>query len=176
MYITINDVIGEKRIDLSYPIRSNKKIAVISMLSDNVQYWLQRSIEALLKTGKKIALNKGVYTDKKLNTLIETELGVQMIDSREDVLRTNKMEKVTKFTISLKELDNSDNLEDGKPSNTLFTYYVTGPEHSMHFDPRTPQYKKLKSGMINSLALKIMDQNNNIITDGPRTTVVFHIQ
>ena len=44
MYITINDVIGEKRIDLSYPICSNKEalegprskeIAVIAMLSDN---------------------------------------------------------------------------------------------------------------------------------------------
>ena len=26
---------------------------------------------------------------------------------------------------NLDELDNSDNLEDGKHSNTLFTYYVT---------------------------------------------------
>ena len=53
MYITINDIIGEKRIDLSYPIKG-KDIAVVSMLSDNVQYWLQGSIEVLLKTGKKI--------------------------------------------------------------------------------------------------------------------------
>ena len=86
------------------------------------------------------------------------------------------MEKVTKLTISLNELDNSDNLEDGIPSNTLFTYYVNGPEYSMHFEARTPQYKKLKNGMINTLSLKIMDQANNIITDGPGTTVVLHIQ
>ena len=50
MYITINDIIGEKRIDLSYPIHSFKQrkevpegprsaeIAVITMFSDNVQY------------------------------------------------------------------------------------------------------------------------------------------
>ena len=38
MYVTINDVIGEKRINLSYPIHSNKEVAVITMLSDNVQY------------------------------------------------------------------------------------------------------------------------------------------
>ena len=38
MYITINDLIGEKRIDLSYPIHSNKEDAVIIMLSDNIQY------------------------------------------------------------------------------------------------------------------------------------------
>ena len=48
MYITINDIIGEKRIDLSYPIRSGREslgtcsaeVAVVSMFSDNVQYWL----------------------------------------------------------------------------------------------------------------------------------------
>ena len=93
--------------------------------------------------------------DKELNSLIGMELRVQMIDSHEDVLRTNKLEKVMKLTISLNELDNSNNLEDGRPSNTLFTYYVTGPEYSTHFEPHTPQYKKLKSGMINTLELKI---------------------
>ena len=41
MCITINDVIGEKRIVLSYPIHSlkhRKEVAVITMFSDNVQY------------------------------------------------------------------------------------------------------------------------------------------
>ena len=46
----------------------------------------------------------------------------------------------------------------------------------MHFEPVTPQYKKLKNGTIISLSLKITDQNNNIITDGPGMTVVLHIQ
>ena len=78
--------------------------------------------------------------DKELDSLIGTKLKLQMLDSRNDVLRTNKLEKVTKMTISLNELDNSDNLENGRPSNTLFTYYVTSPEHFTHFEPRTPQY------------------------------------
>ena len=130
----------------------------------------------LLKISKKIALNKGVYMDKELNSLIGMELRVQMIDSGEDVLRTNKLEKVMKLTISLKELNNSDNLKHGKLSNTLFTYYVTGPEYSTHFEPHTPQYKKHKNGEIVSLSLKIMDENNYIITDGPGATVVLHIQ
>ena len=41
MYITINNIKGEKRIDLSYSIQnfdSDKEITVIRMLSDNVQY------------------------------------------------------------------------------------------------------------------------------------------
>ena len=80
------------------------------------------------------------------------------------------------MVISLNELDNSDNLENGRPSNTLFTYYVTGPEYSVHFEPVTPQYKVLKNGMITSLTLKITDQAGNIITNGPGKTVVLHIK
>ena len=79
------------------------------------------SIEVLLKTCKKIVLNKGVYTDKELNSMIGMELKSQMLGSHNDVLRTNKLEKVTKIVISLNKLDNSNNLEDGRPSNTLFT-------------------------------------------------------
>ena len=90
------------------------------MLSNNVQYWLQGSIQVLLKMGKKIVLNKAVYMDKELNALIGLELRSLMLDSREDVLRTNKLENVKKMAISLNELDNSNNLEDGHPSNTLF--------------------------------------------------------
>ena len=62
------------------------------MLSNNSQIFLQKSVEVLLNTGKKIVLNKGVYTDKELDSLIGTELKSQMLDSRNDVLRTNKLE------------------------------------------------------------------------------------
>ena len=82
----------------------------------------------------------------------------------------------TRITISLNELDNSDNLEDGRPSNTLFTYFVTGLEHFTRLEPQSPQYKKLKNNTITSLTLAITDQNNDIITDGPEVTVVLHIQ
>ena len=175
MYITINDVKGGKMIDLSYPIHSKKEIAVVSMHISNSQILLHRSIEVLLKTGKKIVLNKGVYTDKELNSLIGTELKSQMLDSHNDIQRTNKLVNGTKITISLNKLDNSDNLEDGKPSSTLFMYFVTSPECFTHFEPQSPQYKKLKNDTITSLTLAITDQNNDIITDGPEVTVVLHI-
>ena len=113
--------------------------------------------------------------DKELNAIIRPELK-SGIESCDYVLRTNKLENVTEMAISLKELDNSDNLEDGRPSNTLFTYYVTGPEYSTHFEPHTPQYKKLKNGTIASLTLTITDQAGSIITNGPGTTVVLHIR
>ena len=46
MYIMKNNVIGEKMIDLSYPIKG-KDIAVIRMLSDNVQYQIQQILKLL---------------------------------------------------------------------------------------------------------------------------------
>ena len=74
MYITINDIKGEKTIDLSYPIHSKKETAAVSMHIINSQILLHRSIEVLSITGKKIVLNKGVYMDKELNSLIGMEL------------------------------------------------------------------------------------------------------
>ena len=143
MYITINDVIGEKMIDLSYPIYPNagrgeakKEIAVVSMLSNNAQILLQKSMEVLLYMVKKIVLNKGVYTDKELDSLMGMELKSQMLVSHDEILRTNKLKKIMKVAISLNELDNSDNLEDGRPSDTLFTHYVTSPEDFTRFEPR----------------------------------------
>ena len=171
MYIMINDIKGEKTIDLSYPIHSKKEIAVVSM-----HIMLHRSIEVLSITGKKIVLNKGVYTDHELNSLIGMELKSQMLDSRNDIKRTNKLVNGTKITISLNKLNNSDNLEDGRPSNTLFTYFVTSLEYFTHFEHQSPQYKQLKNDTITSLTLAITDQNNDIITDEPEVTVVLHIQ
>ena len=91
MYIMINDIKGEKTIDLSYPIHSKKEIAVVRMHIINPQILLHRSIEVLSVTGKKIVLNKEVYMDNELNSLIGMELKSQMLDSQNDIQRSNKL-------------------------------------------------------------------------------------
>ena len=92
------------------------------------------------------------------------------------IIKTNKLAKVIDMIFNLNELDNSGNLKDGRPSDALFTYYVSNSKDFTHFEPQTPQYKKLKGDQIVSLTLRITDQNNNVITDGPGTTVVLHIR
>ena len=87
----------------------------------------------------------------------------------------NKLKGITEMIINLDELDNTNNLKDGKPSNELLTYHVTSNEDFMHFKPHTPQYKALKNGEFTSLNLRITDQNN-VITDGPQVTVVLHLR
>ena len=58
----------------------------------------------------------------------------------------NKLKGITEITLNLDELDNSYNLKDGRPSNSLLTYYVTSNEDFMHFEPQNPSTKHLKTG------------------------------
>ena len=102
------------------------------------------------------------------------ELNKFLVDDQ--VTKTNKLKGITEMIINLGELNNSVNLKDGRPSNTVFTYHVTDDKDFTRFEPQTPQYKALKNGEFTSLTLRITDQNNNVITDGPQVTVVLHIR
>ena len=174
----INDIKDEKKIVLSYPIRNfspGKEIAVVSLFSKNVQYWVTGdNLKFELKTGKKVSLLKGMmYMDEELNAMIGLEYKSTMLHNNYTT-KKNKLCDVTEMVISLNELDNSDNLEDGRPSSTLFMYYVIDPKDFTNFGPVTPQYKKLKDGELTSLNLRITDQAGDIIAK-PGTTVLLHI-
>ena len=176
MYITINDIKGEKRIDLSYSIHSNnKEITVIIMLSDNIQYKVLK-LRSVMDSDSKKLIPSGTYADRELLSVLEgmVELNKFLVDDQ--VTKTNKLKGITEMIINLDELVNTNNLEDGRPSNSLLTYHMTSNEDFTSFEPQNPQYKKLKNEEFTSLTLRIMDQNNNIITDGPQVTVVLHIR
>ena len=176
MYITINDIKGQKRIDLSYSIDSDKEIAVIIMLSDNIQYNILKlcSVMDPISDRKKMILS-GTYASRKLLSMLEGIIELNQFEIVDQVTKMNKLKGITEITPNLDELNNSDNFKDGRPSNSLLTYYVTGEKDFMHFEPQNPQYKKLKNGKFTSINLRIRDQNNNVITDGLQVTVVLHI-
>ena len=92
------------------------------------------------------------------------------------LLKRIKVKGITEMIINLDELNNSDDLKDGKPSNELLTYYVTDNKDFTRFEPDIPQCKALKNGEFTYLNLRITDQNNNVIIDGPQVTVVLHIR
>ena len=168
MYITIGNIIGEKGIDLIYPIRS-KEVAVVSMFSDNIQYWIRKPLKVML-LHEEVQLPEGVFMDRELNLFILTEV-ITLLDVNDNIMKMNKLRGVTEMVLSLNKLNNSDNLEDGKPSNALLTYHVTDSEGFTSFKPISPQYKKLKNGEFTSLNLRIIDQKGNRITVGPRMTM-----
>ena len=179
MYITIDNKKGEKRIDLSYSIQnfdSDKEITVIRMLSDNVQYEilkLRAVMDPILNTKKMIP--SGTYAGRELISMLKGIVELNQFEVDDQVTKMNKLKGITEITLSLDELNNSDNLKDGRPSNELLTYHVTDDKDFTHFEPQTPQCRKLKNGEFISLTLRITDQNNNIINDGPQVTVVLHI-
>ena len=180
MYITINNIKGEKRIDLSYSIQnfdSGKEIPVIRMLSDNVQYQVLklRAVMDPISNATKI-IPSGTYAGRQLLSIVEGMVELNQFEVDDQVIKTNKLKGIMEMIIDLDELNNSVNLKDGRPSNELLTYHVTDDKDFTCFEPQTPQYKKLKNREFSSLNLRITDQNNNVITDGPQVTVVLHIR
>ena len=179
MYITINNIKAEKRIDLSYSIQnfdSDKEIAVIRMLSDNVKYEILklRAVMDHISDAKK-TIPSGTYAGRQLLSIVEGIVELNQFEIDDQVTKTNKLKGIMEMIINLDQVNNSVNLKDGRPSNELLTYYVTDDKDFTHFEQQDPQYKKLKNGEFTSLNLRITDQNNNFITDGPQVTVVLHI-
>ena len=121
----------------------------------------------------------GTYAGRELLSMVEGIVELNKFVADDQVIKKNKLKGITEMIINLDELNNSDNLEDGHPSNALFTYHMADDKDFLiffHFEPQTPQYRKLKNGEFTSLTLRIMDQNGNIITDGPQVTIVLHIK
>ena len=117
----------------------------------------------------------GTYAGRELLSIVEGMVELNQLVVDDQVIKKNKLKGITKMIIDFNE-NNSDNLKDGRPSNKLLTYHATDDKDFMCFEPQTPQCRKLKNGEFTSLTLRITDQNNNIITDGPQVTVVLHIK
>ena len=117
----------------------------------------------------------GTYAGRELLSIVEGMVELNQFVVDDQVIKKNRFKGITEMIINLNEIDISDNLKDGRPSNELLTYHVTDDKDFKRFEPQTPQYRKLKNGEFTSLNLRITVQNNNIITDGPQVTIVLHI-
>ena len=93
--------------------------------------------------------------------MLEGIIELNQFEADNQVIKKNKLKGITEITHNLDELNNSDNLEDGKPSNSLLTYHVTSNEDFMRFKPDIPQYKALKNREFTSLNLRITDQKRH---------------
>ena len=141
MYITINNIKSEKRIGLSYSIKnfdSDKEIAVIRLLSDNVKYEILklRAVMDLISDTKKTIPSR-TYASRELLSMLEGIIELNEFEVDDQVTKTNKVKGITEIILSLDEFDNSHNLKDGRPSNSLLTYCVTSNEDFSAF--RTPK-------------------------------------
>ena len=97
----------------------------------------------------------GTYASRELISILEGIIELNQFKIDDQVTKTNKLKGITEITLNLDELNNSVNLKDGRPSNSLLTYYVTDDKDFPRFEPQYPQYKKLKDGEFTSLTLRI---------------------
>ena len=85
MYITINGIVGEKTIYLPYSIRnfnSNQEVAVIIMLSDNVQYRVVTAFSIIdsISPDKQKQNPSRTYSGRELISVIEGMVGLTQLD------------------------------------------------------------------------------------------------
>ena len=145
MYIMINNIKGEKRIDLSYSIQnfdSDKEIAVIRMLSDNVKYEILklRLVMDPISDAKK-TISSGTYAGRQFLSMVEGMVELNQFEVDDQVTKTNKLKSIMEMIINLDELNNSVNLKDGRPSNELLTYYVIDDKDYAFQTPKPPVQK-----------------------------------
>ena len=122
MYITINNIKDEKRIDLSYSIQnfdSGKETTVIRMLSDNVKYEilkLHTVMDPISDTKKMIP--SGTYAGREL---LSGMIELNQFELDDQVTKMNKLKGITEITLNFDELNNSDNLKDGRVPATNYS-------------------------------------------------------
>ena len=68
------------------------------------------------------------------------------LDANDNIVKMDKLACITELVLSLDELNNTDNLEDGRLSNILLRYHVTGSEEFTCFEPVTPSIEDLEMG------------------------------
>ena len=96
-----------------------------------------------------------------------------------EMKRIDGLHGITDLKFDLKELHSEDNIVDGRPDNGLMTYHVSDSSHKIdviRFEPKRLRYKNLKVGKLDSLTLRVVDQNNNIVEEGLTATVILHIE
>ena len=105
MYITINNIKGESRIDLSYSIQnfdSDKEIAVIRMLSDNVKYEILKvraDMDHISDMNKTIP--NGTYASRELLSMLEGIVELNQFEADNQVIKKNKLKGITEITLNL---------------------------------------------------------------------------
>ena len=62
-------------------------------------------------------IRNGTYANRELLCIVEGMVELNQFEVDDQVTKMNKLKGITEITLNLDELNNSDNLKDGRPSN-----------------------------------------------------------
>ena len=114
------------------------------MLSDNIQYNILKlhAVMDPISDTKKLIPSR-TYAGRELLSMLEgmVELNKFLVDDQ--VTKMNKLKGITEMILNLDELNNSDNVEDGRLSNALLMHHVTAHEDFTSFEPHISSTRNL---------------------------------
>jgi len=106
------------------------------VFSDNVTYEVTKTFDVKLKIGDNGKATKTIpqkkYTGRELNAFLSGNVNLEPLDSYPTVKKRNTLANITELRFILKELDNSQNLIDGYPSDILLTVHVNDYGSTTH--------------------------------------------
>ena len=88
---------------------------------------------------KENLLPKGKFMGLELSAFVGSKVITTSLDTNKNLVKTDKLARVTEVVLRLDELDNTDTLEDGNLSNVLLRHHVTAYGGFKSFEPVTPQ-------------------------------------
>ena len=152
MYITINNIKGEKRIDLSYSIQNcdsgkeclgacSAEIPVIRMLSNNIKYEILklRAVMDPISNVKKM-IPSGTYAGRELISMLEGIVELNQFEVDDQVIKKNKLKGITEIapasSTSIRSLSPGDQVSEVNehlPENELQMAAITFMQHGMHW-------------------------------------------
>ena len=107
MYITVNNIKGEKRIDRSYSIQPRKEIAVVRMLSDNIQFNILKPHTIIDDiSGDKKLIQSKTFAGRELLSILEGMVKINQFENEYLVIKKNKLKGITEMIPNLNELEN----------------------------------------------------------------------
>ena len=115
------------------------------MFNGNIQYEIAkpRTIMDPISDNKKL-ISSRTLAGRELISMLEGMVEVTQFVVDDHVIEMNELRHITEMIINSNELDNSDNLEDGRPSNVLLiTLLMTTILHVLN--PTRLPYKRLKT-------------------------------
>ena len=117
--------------------QARKSLLSELLLSNNVQYCqilkLRSVMDPISDTKKMIP--SGTYAGRKLLSIVEGMVELNQFVADDQVIKKNELKGIKEMIINLDELNNSDNLKDGRSSNELLTYHVTDDKDFTCFEP-----------------------------------------
>ena len=87
----------------------------------------------------------GTYAGRELVSMLEGMVELNQFEVDDQVTKMNKLKGITEIALNLDELNNRDNLKDGRPSNELLTYHMTDDKDLCASNPKPHNIGNLKT-------------------------------